>query len=168
MSGWWALLAFIVLERLAELVWAARNTRRLRVDGAIEIGAAHYPLFVLLHGGWLACLLLLVPVGSALDPVFLTVFVLLQIARFWVIATLGRYWTTRILSIPGAPMVRRGPYRLLRHPNYFVVALEIPVVPLIAGAWQIAVVFGIFNLALLGWRIRVEDRALAARRHGAV
>jgi methyltransferase len=167
MTGWLALVGFIAFQRLAELAWAAHNTRRLRREGAVETGAAHYPLFVLLHGGWLVCLAFLVPAATALDPVFFAVFVLLQGARLWVVATLGRYWTTRILTLPGAPLVRRGPYRLLRHPNYLVVALEIPVVPLIAGAWQIALVFGMLNLALLGWRIRIEDRALAAWRNDA-
>jgi methyltransferase len=164
MTAWLALVVFIATQRLAELGWAARNTRRLRAAGAVEIGAAHYPLFVLLHGGWLASLALLVPAEAPLDPALLAVFLLLQAGRLWAIATLGRYWTTRILSVPGAPLVRRGPYRLVRHPNYLVVALEIPVVPLIAGAWQIAIVFGLLNIALLGWRIRIEDRALAVRR----
>ncbi len=164
MTGWLALVAFVALQRLAELAWSARNTARLRAAGAVEVGAAHYPLFVALHGGWLASLALLVPAGAALDPWFLAGFVALQGARLWVVATLGRCWTTRILSLPGAPLVRRGPYRYLRHPNYLVVALEIPAVPLIAGAWQIALVFGTLNLALLACRIRVEDRALAVRR----
>ena len=164
MTGWLALIGFIALQRLAELAWAARNTRRLRAAGAVEAGAAHYPLFVLLHGAWLAALALLVPADTALDPILLAAFVLLQAARLWIVATLGRFWTTRILTLPGAPLVRRGPFRFLRHPNYLVVALEIPVVPLIAGAWQIALVFALLNLALLGWRIRIEDRALAARR----
>jgi len=164
MTAWLTLVAFIAVQRLAELAWAARNTRRLRAAGAVEIGAAHYPLFVLLHGGWLASLAFLMPADAPLDPALLAVFFLLQAGRLWAIATLGPYWTTRILSLPGAPLVRRGPYRLVRHPNYLVVALEIPVVPLIAGAWQIALVFGILNIALLGWRIRIEDRALAVRR----
>jgi methyltransferase len=168
MTGWFALVAFIALQRLAELAWAARNTRRLRAADAVEIGAAHYPLFVLLHGGWLLSLALLVPADAPLDPWLLAAFALLQVGRLWAIATLGRFWTTRILSMPGAPLVRRGPYRLVRHPNYMVVALEIPVVPLIAGAWQIAAMFGILNIALLGWRIRVEDRAIAARRAAAL
>ena len=119
---------------------------------------------MLLHGAWLAALALLVPADTALAPILLAAFVLLQAARLWIVATLGRFWTTRILTLPGAPLVRRGPFRYLRHPNYLVVALEIPVVPLIAGAWQIALVFALLNLALLGWRIRIEDRALAARR----
>lgn len=164
MSTWFVLLAFLVAQRFAELVWSARNARRLRGAGAVEVGSVHYPLFFLLHGGWLVCLFAFVPTDARLDPLLLVLFVVLQIVRLWVIATLGRFWTTRIFTLPGAPLVRRGPFRLLRHPNYLVVAVELPLVPLIAGAWQIALVFGILNLALLGWRIRVEDRALAGRR----
>ena len=164
MTVWLAIVLFIAVQRLAELAWAARNARLLRAAGAVEVGAAHYPLFVLLHGGWLASLALLVPADTPPDPPFVAAFIVLQAARLWIIATLGRFWTTRILTLPGAPLVRRGPYRLVRHPNYLVVALEIPVVPLIAGAWHIALVFGSLNLALLAWRIRVEDGALARRR----
>ena len=167
MTAWLALVGFVAAQRLAELAWATRNTRRLRAAGATEAGAAHYPLFILLHGGWLASLAFFVPADAALDPTLLGGFVLLQAGRVWVIASLGPYWTTRILTLPAAPLVRRGPYRWIKHPNYLVVALEIPLVPLIAGAWQIAAVFGLLNLALLGWRIRIEDRALAARRGAA-
>jgi len=87
----------------------------------------------------------------------------LQGLRVWVLATLGRYWTTRIITLPGAPLVRRGPYRWLRHPNYVVVAGEIAVLPLAFGAWQIAVVFSLANALVLWIRIRSEERALATR-----
>ncbi len=99
-------------------------------------------------------------------PVFwplLAVFALLQAARLWVIASLGRYWTTRIITLPGAPIVRRGPYRWLRHPNYAIVAAEIAVLPLAFGAWPIAVVFSGLNALLLRHRIRLEEQALAPR-----
>lgn len=167
MTVWFAIVVFLVVQRVVELAWAGRNARRMRAVGAVEHGSGHYPFFVLLHGCWLASLALLVPADAQLDTGWLAVFVILQAARIWVIATLGRYWTTRILTLPGAPLVHDGPFRLVRHPNYLVVALEIPVVPLIAGAWQIAFVFGMLNLLLLGWRIRVEDRALAPRRDGS-
>ena len=95
-------------------------------------------------------------------------FLALQAARVWVLATLGRYWTTRIITLPDAPLVRRGPYRFVRHPNYLIVAAEIAVLPLVFGAWQIALVFSILNLLLLSHRIRRENAALAGRRHQAV
>jgi methyltransferase len=88
----------------------------------------------------------------------------LQGWRVWVLSSLGRYWTTRIIQVPEAPLVRSGPYRLMRHPNYLGVALEIPLLPLAFGAWRLALTFGLANAALLCWRIRLEERTLAPRR----
>ncbi|MEK7245806.1 MAG: isoprenylcysteine carboxylmethyltransferase family protein [Pseudomonadota bacterium] len=159
-----AILALLVLERLAEL-WVARgNAKALRARGGIEAGAGHYPLLVALHVAWLAALILFVPRRAPIDLVMLAGFAVLMAARAWVLVALGRYWTTRIITIPGAPLVRRGPYRYLRHPNYLVVAGEIIVLPLVFGAWEIALVFTALNLPLLAYRIRIEDRALAERR----
>lgn len=91
-------------------------------------------------------------------------FVLLQLGRVWVLTSLGRYWTTRIITVPDALLVRRGPFRFVRHPNYLIVEAEIIVVPMIAGAWELAVIFGLANAVVLALRIRVEERALSARR----
>lgn len=154
----------VAVQRLGELVVAQRNTRRLLREGGREIGARHYPLFVLLHGGWLIAMFLLIPSSAPLSLPLLVVFVVLQLLRVWMVLTLGRYWTTRIITVPGAPLVRRGPYRFMRHPNYVVVIGEIALLPLAFGAWKIALVFSILNLALLWHRIRIEDTALAARR----
>ena len=151
----------VALQRLAELGYARRNARRLLAAGGVEHGAGHYPLFVALHGAWLAALFVLVPAEAPADWGLLGLYGLLQLGRLWVIASLGGRWTTRVIVVPGAPLVTRGPYRFLRHPNYLVVALEIPVLPLAFGAWQIALGFGLANLALLAQRIRVEERALA-------
>jgi methyltransferase len=98
------------------------------------------------------------------DPVLLGVFALLQCVRLWVIVSLGRFWTTRIVTLPGAPLVRRGPYRWFRHPNYLLVAVEIPLLPLAFGAWDLALLFGFANLVLLAYRIRAEEGVLAERR----
>ncbi len=151
----------VALQRLAELVYARRNARRLLAAGGVEHGAGHYPLFVALHGGWLGALFLLVPAEAPADWGLLGLYGLLQLGRLWVIASLDGRWTTRVIVVPGAPLITRGPYRFLRHPNYLVVALEIPILPLAFGAWQIALGFGLANLALLAHRIRVEERALA-------
>ena len=151
----------VALQRLAELGYARRNARRLLAAGGVEHGAGHYPLFVALHGAWLAALFVLVPAEAPTDWGLLGLYGLLQLGRLWVIASLGGRWTTRVIVVPGAPLVTRGPYRFLRHPNYLVVALEIPVLPLAFGAWQIALGFGLANLALLAQRIRIEERALA-------
>jgi methyltransferase len=158
------IILLVALQRLLELVYAERNTRRLMAAGAIEIGRGHYPLFILLHGSWLVALMLFVPSDAPVNGPLIGLFILLQLARVWVVGTLGRFWTTRIISLPGAPLVARGPYRFVRHPNYLVVIGEIAVLPLAFGAWQIALLYSVLNLALLAWRIRAENGALAARR----
>ncbi|HWA46459.1 MAG TPA: isoprenylcysteine carboxylmethyltransferase family protein [Hypericibacter adhaerens] len=157
-------IAYLVAARGIELILAASNTSRLRAAGAVEHGKGHYPAIVALHALWIAALWLFVPRDTVPNELLLGVFALLQLARIWVIASLGRYWTTRILTLPGVPLVRRGPYRFVRHPNYLVVALEIPVLSGAFHAWWLALAFGLANLAILNWRIRAENRALAPRR----
>lgn len=158
-EGAW-LVAFLAAQRLAELGLAQWNTRRLRAAGGVEFGATHYPLMVALHAVWLSGLWILGH-GRAVDPFWLAVFVVLQGGRLWVIMSLGRRWTTRVIVLPGRATVARGPYRWLRHPNYLIVALEIAVVPLALGLPAFALAFTLANAALLGLRIRVENRALA-------
>jgi methyltransferase len=157
-------VTLVAAQRLAELAWSSRNLRRLRRRGAIEHGRSHYPLIVALHVLWLGSLLLLVPPATRPDPVVLGLYLALQAVRVWAIASLGPYWTTRVLTVPDAPLVARGPYRLLRHPIYAVVIAEIALLPLAFGAWRIALVFSLGNLALLAWRVTVEERAIAGRR----
>jgi methyltransferase len=157
-------LAVVVLLRVAELLHARRNTRRLLAEGAVEIGRSHYPLIVGLHLAWFAAMLAVIPADTPPRWPWLVLFGLLQVARLWVLATLGRYWTTRIIHLPSAPLVRRGPYRFLRHPNYLIVELEMLILPLAFDAWLLAVIFGIANAAILAWRIRIEETALASRR----
>ncbi|MHA1537485.1 MAG: isoprenylcysteine carboxyl methyltransferase family protein [Alphaproteobacteria bacterium] len=159
----WVVLAVAAL-RLIEIIHARRNAARLIADGGREVGAGHYPLFVLLHAGWLAALFIAVPGDADIVWPLVGVFSALQLGRLWVIATLGRYWTTRIITVEGAPLVRRGPFRFLRHPNYAIVACEIAVLPLAFGAWWIAGAFTILNAALLTHRIRIENAALQERR----
>ena len=166
MSILWITLALVAVQRLGELAYAARNTRRLLARGAVEIGRAHYPLFILLHGGWLVTIAALIPAATPPSWPLLALFVLLQAGRIWVVATLGPYWTTRIITLPSVPLVARGPYRFVRHPNYLVVTGEIAVLPLAFGAWQIALVFSILNALLLAWRIRIENGTLAVRPAG--
>ena len=160
----WVILGLITLQRLAELVLAKRNTARLLAKGGTEAGAGHYPLIVLLHAAWLLVLWLLVPGDSPIGMPFLIAAVLLQGLRYWVIATLGPYWTTRIITLPDAPLIASGLYRFLKHPNYVVVVLEIALIPLIFGAWEIAAVFSVLNAIALAIRIRAEDEALRPRR----
>jgi methyltransferase len=130
----------------------------------VETGAAHYPAIVAVHASWLGANFLAIPPEAAMNLPLLMLFCALQAGRIWVIASLGPYWTTRIISVPGQPLVRHGPYRFMRHPNYAVVAAEIACLPLIFGAWMLAVVFSVANGAVLAWRIQAENRALLARR----
>jgi methyltransferase len=158
------IVLLVAAQRVIEIIYATRNTRALLRRGGIEIGGSHYPLFVLLHAAWLIALVAVVPVNMPPSWPLLLVFVLLQALRVAVVVSLGPYWTTRVITVPQEPLVRRGPYRFLRHPNYVVVAAEIAVLPLVFGAWQLALIFSLLNGALLAWRIRVEEQALAPRR----
>jgi methyltransferase len=160
-------VALVALERLAELWHARRNTRALLDAGGVEVGRSHYPLIVALHTAWLLAIVLTVPREAGVSVPLLIAFAVLQGVRLWVLTSLGRYWTTRVITLPGAPLVRRGPYRYLRHPNYLVVAAEIAVLPLAFGAWGLAAVFSALNAALLAWRISLEDQALAPRREAS-
>jgi methyltransferase len=154
------ILALVTAERAGELWLADRNTRRLLAQGAREHAAGHYPLIVALHAAWLLTLWILAP-RAGIDAFWLALFVLIEFARIWVLATLGPRWTTRIIVLPGAPLVRTGPYRWINHPNYWVVIGEIAVLPLVFGLWQVALVFSLLNAALLTVRIREENRALS-------
>jgi len=159
-----ALLAYVVIERLLEMVIARRNTRRLMAEGAQEHGASHYPFMIALHVSWLAAILGWVAwMPRDISVPFLVLYGFLQVLRLWVMASLGPYWTTRIITLPGAQLVRRGPYKFLRHPNYVVVVLEVATLPLVFGAWQLAVVFSVLNAAMLWVRIRAENKALTSR-----
>ena len=158
-----AVLAFVTLQRLAELWLANRNSRKLLAAGAREFGAGHYPLIVAVHAAWLAALWWWAP-GRPINMVTLLTFALLQLGRIWVIASLGRRWTTRIIVTPGLPLVRRGPYRWMDHPNYLIVVLEIICLPMAFGLWPIALVFSALNAAVLAIRIKAEDEALASLR----
>jgi methyltransferase len=159
-----SVVALVALERLAELWHARRNTRALLEGGGVEVGRGHYPFMVALHTAWLLAIPLTVPSEADVSVPLLIVFAILQGLRLWVLLSLGRYWTTRVITVPGAPLVRRGPYRFLRHPNYVVVAAEIAVLPLAFHAWAVAAVFSALNAALLAWRISLEDQVLAPRR----
>ena len=160
--SWAALvLALVTLQRLGELVLARRNTARLLAEGAHEVGASHYPLIVALHGAWLAGLwYVVVSRGPVIDWGWLALFIVLQLGRVWVIASLGPRWTTRIIVLPGAPLVTRGPYRFVSHPNYWVVAGEIAALPLAFGLPWYALVFSVLNAGVMWIRIRAETAAL--------
>ncbi len=156
-------LLLVAAQRLIEISYAERNTRALRARGAVEIAPEQHPFFVAVHAAWLLSLWLFVPHDAVPNWWLLAAFALLQALRIWVLATLGPYWTTRIITLPGAPLVRSGPYRFMRHPNYAIVCGEILLLPLAFGAWKIALIFTLLNAALLAWRIRTENAVLASR-----
>ncbi len=157
------LLSFVTLQRLSELLIARRNTAALLAKGGVEIGAAHYPVMVLLHASWLAGLWYWGR-NAEVQLLPLTIYVLLQVFRFWILRTLGRRWTTRIITIPNEVLVAAGPFKYMRHPNYALVALEVPILPLALGLYGFAALYCMFNLAMLAWRISVEEQALKALR----
>ena len=154
-----AILSYVTLERLGELLLARRNTERLLGEGAVEAAAGHYPLIVALHAAWLAAVWASA-FGAPIDLRLLAVYALVEVMRFWTLATIGRRWTTRIIVKPGERLVARGPYRLLRHPNYVVVALEIAILPAIFGLYGLAILFTLLNAAAMAIRIPAESRAL--------
>ena len=160
----YTIIALVAIQRIAELVLATRNTEALLRRGAVEIGKDHYPLIVFFHATWLVAIAVWLPQPVTIHAIPLICFILLQAARIWVISTLGPYWTTRIITLENAPLVRRGPYRFLRHPNYVVVALEVLALPLVFGETGVALISAGVNLGLLFWRIRIEETALSARR----
>jgi methyltransferase len=154
-------LALVTAQRLGELVLARHNTSRLMARGAIEIGRSHYPFLVAMHAAWL----LTIWVSGwdrQVQVIWLVLFCCLQLLRVWVLATLGSRWTTRIIVLPGAGLVKNGPYRFVSHPNYVVVCAEIAVLPLAFGLPRVAVVFSLLNAVVLAVRIAAENRALAA------
>ncbi|OLV18842.1 isoprenylcysteine carboxyl methyltransferase family protein [Deinococcus marmoris] len=157
------LLAFLGVQRLLELRVARANERWAREHGAVEYGREHYPLFFVLHPAWMGFTFLEGRAsGQRVNWPALALFLLAQPLRYWVIRTLGRYWNTRILIVPGGERVTGGPFRFLKHPNYAVVALELAAAPLAVGAWRTALAFTLLNAALLLLlRIPAEERALA-------
>jgi methyltransferase len=164
-----AVMTFLLVQRAAELVLAERNRRWVLSRGGREFGSWHYPLIVGMHILFYISLLLEwigSPALSTLWPLWLALLVVAQLARIWVVTSLGRFWNTRIIVLPGFAPVRTGPYRYVRHPNYLVVVVEILIVPLMFRAWVTAAVFTLLNLILLGLRIPEEEAALSWATEG--
>jgi methyltransferase len=160
--GWGAaLLAYLTVQRVAELWWAKQNERRLLAAGAVQYGKAHLPLIVLLHAAWMLGMWILA-YRHSVNLGYLALIVLLQVARFWVLVSLGRRWTIRIFVVPGERLVARGPYRFLRHPNYAIVCAEIAIVPLALGLPLYALIFSVLNALVLAIRVPAENAALTA------
>lgn len=161
MSAHLLLVGYVTFARIVELLIARRNTRRLLAMGGYEVGRNHYPVIVALHVAWIVALAVLVPTETPPVQHFLIAFGLVQVARFWVLGSLGDRWTTRIIVVPGVALVTHGPYRWLRHPNYLVVISEIALLPLAFEAWEIALGFSAVNAVIILYRIQIEEKALA-------
>ncbi|MFI0897525.1 isoprenylcysteine carboxyl methyltransferase family protein [Streptomyces sp. NPDC020983] len=167
MSAYTLLVLLVAAERLLELVAARRGARWSFARGGTEHGAGHYPVMVLLHAGLLAgCLAEVHLAGRGFTPALggtmLGLVLAAQVLRWWCVGTLGPRWNTRVIVVPGLPLVDRGPYRVLRHPNYLAVVVEGAALPLVHGAWLTALCFSLANAALLVVRLRCENAALAA------
>lgn len=154
----YAIMIFVTLQRISELVIAQSNTKALLARGAVEFGRSHYPVMVLMHASWLAVLWASVG-GASVNIPLLAVFAVLQAMRVWVLATLGRRWTTRIIVPQNEPLITGGPFRFMRHPNYFVVIAEIAVLPLMFGLVWVTVIYSALNAAMLWVRIGTENAA---------
>ena len=158
-----AILGFVTAQRLIELPIARANTARLLAAGGREVAPGHYPLIVAMHAAWLISLWWFA-LGQPIHIALLILFGFVELARVWVLRSLGNRWTTRIIVVPGEQLVARGPYRFVSHPNYLVVAAELLILPLVFGLWQIALLFTLLNAMILTVRIRAENRALESVR----
>lgn len=158
------ILSIVIIQRLLELVIAKRNEKNMRAQGAYEVGASHYPLMILLHVSFFISLLIEVNIfnltPSPLFLLFLVMFLCVQGLRIWCLTSLGSFWNTKIIVLPGAHVVTKGPYKYLRHPNYLVVSMEIALLPLMFEAYFTAICFTILNAIMLSIRIPTEERAL--------
>jgi methyltransferase len=153
----------VLAQRGLEELHSARNTKRLLAQGAHEVGANFYPVVAATHLTWIAALFFLVPPDAIVLWPLIAYYVVLQIVRYWVIGSLGRYWTHRIIAVPHAPLVGRGPYRYLRHPNYALTIVETFVLPLAFGAIALAIIMTALWWTVIQYKIRLEDEALASR-----
>ena len=166
MTPYVLLVVAVGVERLAELVVATRNARWAFAHGGVESGRGHYPVMAAMHTALLVACIAEVAVADRpflpwLGWPMLALVVASQALRWWCVATLGHQWNTRVIVVPGLPLVSAGPYRWLRHPNYVAVVVEVVALPLVHTAWVTAVVFTLANAAVLAVRIPVEERALA-------
>ncbi|MBL24282.1 MAG: hypothetical protein CMM48_10350 [Rhodospirillaceae bacterium] len=160
--AYWLLLA-VALQRLAELIYSNRNTKRLVSEGGSEVGKGHYSIIVAVHVGWLVTMTLANPPDTNVIWPLVALYGAVQLLRIWVLVSLGRYWSTRVIDLPDAPLVRHGPYRWCKHPNYVVVVLEVAILPLAFQLWAVAAIFTFLNSAILAKRIHVENQVLRHR-----
>lgn len=154
-------ICFVISQRLLELVVARRNEKWSRSRGAVEYGQGHYPFIVLLHTCFIISMILEYWLNSGnFNLIIMLVFILLISLKVWVISSLGKYWNTKILRIPDAPLIKKGPFKLFKHPNYFIVICEIMVIPMVFNLYITAIIFTVLNAVMLVVRIKVEEDVL--------
>jgi methyltransferase len=156
-------ILFLVTQRLTELYISKRNAKWLLTQGAIEYGREHYPYIVALHTLFIVSLIAeyYLTGGQAISYTFLTLFILLLAFKYWILSSLGTYWNTRIYRVPGAIAVKKGPYKLFKHPNYVDVICEIAIIPLVFHLYYTAIIFSVLNAVMLSVRIKVENKVWA-------
>jgi methyltransferase len=156
-------ILFLIAQRLSELYISSRNEKWLLSQGAIEYGTGHYPYIVALHTLFIISIITeyLLTGNSPIDYIFLTLFILLLLFKFWALSSLGKYWNTKIYRVPGIGPVKKGPYKIFKHPNYFIVICEIAIIPMVFHLYYTAVIFSVLNAIMLTVRIRVENKVWA-------
>lgn len=159
MTATFLFIAFLIAQRLSELVIARKNTVCLLARGAKEFAPEHYPLIVAVHSLWIVAIAVL-GWDQALNFSWLVVYLVLQGFRIWILSSLGARWTTRIIIL-NEPLVARGPYKYIKHPNYVLVVAEIIAAPMVLGLFSVAIVFSLLNAIVLYIRIKAENKALA-------
>ena len=163
-STWFVIfIIFLVIQRFTELYISKRNEKWLLAQGAIEYGREHYPYIVALHTLFIISLIAeyYLKAGQPISYIALVLFILLLAFKYWVLSSLGTYWNTRIYRIPGAVAVRKGPYKLFKHPNYVDVVCEIAIIPLVFHLYYTAIIFSVLNAIMLSVRINVENKVWA-------
>jgi len=153
-------ILFVIVQRLSELYIAKGNEKWLRSQGAVEYGKEHYPFIVALHTLFIIAMIVedMLRGNRPIDFVFLILFILLLLFKFWALSSLGKYWNTKIFRVPGVGPVKKGPYKLFKHPNYFIVVCEIAIIPMVFHLYYTAIIFTVLNAIMLTVRIKVENR----------
>lgn len=158
------IIAIVILQRLIEVIIAKRNEQILIRLGAYEVGASHYPYMIALHVSFFISIIAeFVFFNKSISPLFpylFACFLLVQVLRFWCLRSLGIFWNTKIIVLPGSQVVKKGPYHYFRHPNYLVVCCEIFLLPVMFRAYVTAIIFTILNTIILSIRIPLEEKAL--------
>lgn len=157
-------IGLVIFQRITELVIARKNEEWMKKQGAIEFGQGHYPVMVAIHTAFLIFFILEVIVFnkqlSSFWQVLLVLFIFTQAMRIWALASLGKFWNTKIIILPGADVIKKGPYKIIKHPNYLIVSIELIVIPLMFNAYITTVLFTLMNILILSIRIPAEEKAL--------